>query len=563
MNWIIEKNNENETVNSLSRDLNVSPVISLMLVNRGIKNFDQAKDFFRPNLSQLHDPFLMKDMNIAVNKILGVIEKKEPIMIFGDYDVDGTSAVALLSTYLKEIGANISTYIPDRNKEGYGVSLSAVDLASKNNIGLIIALDCGIKANSQIEYALKKDIDFIICDHHNPSEVIPKALAVLNPKRLDCNYPFKDLCGCGVGFKLIQAINFKKGEKTENIVNYLDLVALAIAADIVPIVGENRILAHVGIQVVNSNPRMGIHAILKNNVKKEFTIRDLLFYVAPRINASGRIAHGSLSVELLSEKQFEKAEKLFKKIDQLNTQRREIEKNITKEALMQIEESNNKNKNSTVVYKKSWNKGVIGIVASKLIEKHYKPTIVFCKSEDGNLTASARSIKKVDLYKILERCSDYIIQFGGHKYAAGLIIKEENYDLFKECFEKAVSSILKEKIPEQEVPIESEIELDCITPKFFRILNQFEPYGPGNKTPIFMSRELSLDGALNKVGKNKEHLKISIKQKSKISFPAIGFWMSDKFDRVNTKAPFSMAYSIDQNTWNGKTGIQLKIKDIK
>tara|TARA_B100001094_G_scaffold208386_1_gene202276 strand:+ start:960 stop:2651 length:1692 start_codon:yes stop_codon:yes gene_type:complete len=563
MNWIIEKNNENETVNSLSRDLNVSPVISLMLVNRGIKNFDQAKDFFRPNLSQLHDPFLMKDMNIAVNKILGVIEKKEPIMIFGDYDVDGTSAVALLSTYLKEIGANISTYIPDRNKEGYGVSISAIDLASKNNIGLIIALDCGIKANSQIEYALKKDIDFIICDHHNPSEVIPKALAVLNPKRLDCNYPFKDLCGCGVGFKLIQAINFKKGEKTENIVNYLDLVALAIAADIVPIVGENRILAHIGIQIVNSNPRMGIHAILKNNVKKEFTIRDLLFYVAPRINASGRIAHGSLSVELLSEKQFEKAEKLFKKIDQLNTQRREIEKNITKEALMQIEESNNKNKNSTVVYKKSWNKGVIGIVASKLIEKHYKPTIVFCKSEDGNLTASARSIKKVDLYKILERCSDYIIQFGGHKYAAGLIIKEENYDLFKECFEKAVSSILKEKIPEQEVPIESEIELDSITPKFFRILNQFEPYGPGNKTPIFMSRELSLDGALNKVGKNKEHLKISIKQKSKISFPAIGFWMSDKFDRVNTKAPFSMAYSIDQNTWNGKIGIQLKIKDIK
>ena len=563
MNWIIEKNNENETVNSLSKDLNVSPVISLMLVNRGIKNFDQAKDFFRPNLSQLHDPFLMKDMNIAVNKILGVIEKKEPIMIFGDYDVDGTSAVALLSTYLKEIGAIISTYIPDRNKEGYGVSLSAVDLASKNNIGLIIALDCGIKANSQIEYASKKDIDFIICDHHNPSEVIPKALAVLNPKRLDCNYPFKDLCGCGVGFKLIQAINFKKDEKIENIVNYLDLVALAIAADIVPIVGENRILAHIGMQIVNSNPRMGIHAILKNNVKKEFTIRDLLFYVAPRINASGRIAHGSLSVELLSEKQFDNAEKLFKKIDQLNTQRREIEKNITKEALMQIEESNNKNKNSTVVYKNSWNKGVIGIVASKLIEKHYKPTIVFCKSEDGNLTASARSIKKVDLYKILERCSDYIIQFGGHKYAAGLIIKEENYDLFKECFEKAVSSILKEKIPEQEVPIESEIELDCITPKFFRILNQFEPYGPGNKTPIFMSRELSLDGALNKVGKNKEHLKISIKQKSKISFPAIGFWMSDKFDRVNTKAPFSMAYSIDQNTWNGKTGIQLKIKDIK
>ena len=563
MNWIIEKNNENETVNSLSKELNVSPVISLMLFNRGIKTFDQAKDFFRPNLSQLHNPFLMKDMNVAVNKILSVISKKEPIMIFGDYDVDGTSAVALLSSYLKEIGANISTYIPDRNKEGYGISLRAVDLASKNNISLIIALDCGIKANSQIEYALKKKIDFIICDHHNPSEVIPKALAVLNPKRSDCNYPFKDLCGCGVGFKLIQAINFKKGSQIENIVNYLDLVALAIAADIVPIVGENRILAHIGMQIVNSNPRTGIHAILKNNIKKEFNIGDLLFYVAPRINASGRIAHGSLSVELLLEKELEKAEKLFKKIDQLNTKRREIEKNITEEALMQIQESNSKNKNTTVVYHKSWNKGVIGIVASKLIEKHYKPTIVFCKSEDGNLTASARSIKNIDLYEILELCNDYIVQFGGHKYAAGLIIKEENYDFFKDTFEKAVSTYLNEKLPEQEIPIESEIELEYITPKFFRILNQFEPYGPGNRTPIFLSRGLSLDGTLNKVGKNKEHIKISVKQKSKTSFPAIGFWMSDKFDKVNTKAPFSMAFSIDQNTWNGKTSIQLKIKDIK
>ena len=563
MNWIIEKNNENETVNSLSKELNVSPVISLMLFNRGIKTFDQAKDFFRPNLSQLHNPFLMKDMNVAVNKILSVISKKEPIMIFGDYDVDGTSAVALLSSYLKEIGANISTYIPDRNKEGYGISLRAVDLASKNNISLIIALDCGIKANSQIEYALKKKIDFIICDHHNPSEVIPKALAVLNPKRSDCNYPFKDLCGCGVGFKLIQAINFKKGSQIENIVNYLDLVALAIAADIVPIVGENRTLAHIGMQIVNSNPRTGIHAILKNNIKKEFNIGDLLFYVAPRINASGRIAHGSLSVELLLEKELEKAEKLFKKIDQLNTKRREIEKNITEEALMQIQESNSKNKNTTVVYHKSWNKGVIGIVASKLIEKHYKPTIVFCKSEDGNLTASARSIKNIDLYEILELCNDYIVQFGGHKYAAGLIIKEENYDLFKDTFEKAVSTYLNEKLPEQEIPIESEIELEYITPKFFRILNQFEPYGPGNSTPVFLSRGLSLDGTLNKVGKNKEHIKISVKQKSKTSFPAIGFWMSDKFDKVNSKAPFSMAFSIDQNTWNGKTSIQLKIKDIK
>ena len=563
MNWVIEKNNENKIVDSLSKELNVDPLISSMLVNRGIKTFQQAKDFFRPNLSQLHDPFLIKDMNIAVKKILSTIERNQPIMIFGDYDVDGTSAVALLSTYLKEIGGNISTYIPDRNKEGYGISLRAIDLASQNNQRLIIALDCGIKANSEIEYALEKKIDFIICDHHNPSKVIPKALAVLNPKRSDCNYPFKDLCGCGVGFKLIQAINFKKGLKIENIINYLDLVALAIAADIVPIVGENRILAHIGMQIVNSNPRTGIHAILKNNIKKEFNIGDLLFFVAPRINAAGRLAHGSLSVELLSEKELEKAEKLFKKIDELNTQRREIEKNITEEALIQIEESGHENTNSTVVYKEHWNKGVIGIVASKLIEKHYKPTIVFCKSEDGNLTASGRSIKDVDLYKILEECEDYILQFGGHKYAAGLSIKEENYNLFKECFEKAVSIYMQGKLLEPEIPIESEIELESITPKFFRILNQFEPFGPGNRTPIFSSNQLSLEGRLNKLGKNKEHLKFCVKQKSKISFAAIGFWFSDKYNRINSKAPFSMAYSIDQNTWNGNTSVQLKIKDIK
>ena len=563
MNWIIEKNNDIETIDTLSKELNVDPVISSMLVNRGVRTFVQAKDFFRPNLSQLHDPFLMKDMTLAVDRILKAINEGESIMIFGDYDVDGTCSVALLSTYIKEIGGVVSTYIPDRNKEGYGISLNAIDLAGKNKQRLIIALDCGIKANKQVDYALKKGIDFIICDHHNPGEVIPKALAILNPKKIDCSYPFKELCGCGVGFKLIQAINFKKGLDIENIVKYLDLVSLAIAADIVPIVGENRILAHIGMQVINSNPRVGIHSILKNNIKKEFNIGDLLFYVAPRINAAGRIAHASLSLDLLLESDIEKADKLSKKIDELNTQRREIEKSITKQALDQIEESDNQNRNATVVYHKSWNRGVIGIVASRLIEKHYKPTIVFCKSGDGYLTASARSIKNVDLYEILEQCKTNIVQFGGHKYAAGLTIKEENYDLFKKSFEKAVSKHVKNNLPDQEIIIESQIKLASITSKFFRILNQFEPFGPGNRTPVFFSKGLSLNGKLNMIGKNKEHIKFSVNQQSKNSFSAIGFWLSEKCNKIKADEHFSMAYSIDQNTWNGNTTVQLKIKDIK
>ena len=563
MNWIIEENTEESIINLLSKELNVDPIISSMLVNRGIKSFEQAKDFFRPNLNQLHDPFLMKDMDIAVSRIVSAIENKESIMVYGDYDVDGTTAVALLTSYLKETGGIVSTYIPDRISEGYGISLKAIDTASNNKQGLIIALDCGIKANAQVAYASSKGIDFIICDHHNPSKLIPDALAILNPKRSDCNYPFKDLCGCGVGFKLIQAINLKKGFDIDRIVNYLDLVTLAIAADIVPLVAENRTLAHIGMQIINSNPRMGLHCILKNNVKKEFNIGDLMFYVAPRINAAGRISHASLSLELLMEKDLTKAEELSKKIDELNTQRREIEKETTNQALEQIEKLNDNNKNSTVVFDESWNKGVIGIVASRLIEKYYRPTVVFCKSGDGNLTASARSIKNIDLYKILESCEKYILQFGGHKYAAGLTIKEEDLNNFKNNFEEEVSNYTDNKLPEEEIIIESKIKLDSITPKFFRILSQFEPFGPGNKTPNFVSDHLSIVGKINKVGKNKEHVKVSVKQSSQNIFPAIGFWLSDKFKTIDSEKFFSMVYCIDQNTWNGKTTIQLKIKDVK
>ena len=563
MNWITEENTELQTIEQLSKELNVDNVISSMLVKRGIKTFNQAKDFFRPNINQLHDPFFMKDMNEAVNRILQAIENKESMMIFGDYDVDGTSSVALLSSFLNDIGANLSTYIPDRNNEGYGISLKAIDLAEKNKETLIIALDCGIKANDQVQYALKKGIDFIICDHHNPSNQLPNAYAVLNPKRKDCKYPFKELCGCGVGFKLIQAINKRKGLEMENIIHYLDLVAVAIAADIVPLIGENRILTYVGLQIINSNPRMGLHCILQNNKKKEFNIEDLIFYVGPRINAAGRIDHASLALELLLEKELDKGEKLAEKIEKLNLQRREIEKNITDQALKKIDNENKLNSNSTVVLENSWNKGVIGIVASRLIEKHYKPTIVFCKSKDGNLTGSARSIKGVDLYEILEECKANILKFGGHKYAAGLTIEENNYASFKESFEKAVGDYINNKLPENEIRIESKIALSSITPKFFRILNQFEPFGPGNRRPIFLSEHLSLKGGLNKIGKNKEHLKLSVSQESDKTFSAIGFWLSEKATSISSNSTFSMLYTIDENTWNGITSIQLKIKDIK
>jgi len=563
MNWITEENTENQTIKQLSKELNVDKVISSMLVKRGIKTFNQAKDFFRPNINQLHDPFLMKDMNEAVNRILQAIENKESMMIFGDYDVDGTSSVALLSSFLNDIGANLSTYIPDRNNEGYGISLKAIDLAEKNKETLIIALDCGIKANDQVQYALKKGIDFIICDHHNPSNQLPNAYAVLNPKRKDCKYPFKELCGCGVGFKLIQAINKRKGLEMENIIHYLDLVAVAIAADIVPLIGENRILTYVGLQIINSNPRMGLHCILQNNKKKEFNIEDLIFYVGPRINAAGRMDHASLALELLLEKELDKGEKLAEKIEKLNLQRREIEKNITEQALKKIIDEDDPKSNSTVVFEKSWNKGVIGIVASRIIEKHYKPTIVFCMSKDGNLTGSARSIQGVDLYEILQECKASILQFGGHKYAAGLTIEKENFKIFKTSFEKAVKNYVKNKLPIKEIKIESKIILNSITPKFFRILNQFEPFGPGNRRPIFLSEHLSLKGGLNKIGKNKEHLKLSVSQESDKTFSAIGFWLSEKATSISSNSTFSMLYTIDENTWNGITSIQLKIKDIK
>ena len=561
MNWVIKENVDNEFVSTLSKELNISPILSSMLVKRDIKTFDQAKTFFRPNFEMLHDPFLMKDMSIAVERIQKAVEKKESIMIFGDYDVDGTSSVALLSLYLESLGLCVTKYLPDRKNEGYGISTNAIDNAFKKKQKLIIALDCGIKAHKQVEYAKKKGIEFIICDHHNPEKNIPKALAVLNPKRKDCGYPYKELCGCGVGFKLVQAIESRHSNDNQ-IINYLDLVALAIAADVVPLTGENRVLAFIGLQIINSNPKLGIHYLLKKNIKKEYTISDLMFYVGPRINAAGRIKHASLALELLMCNEINSGEKLALEIDELNTSRREIEKDITNQAIDQVENSSKK-LNSIVVFDSDWNKGVIGIVASRLVDKYYKPSIVFCESSEGFLTASARSIKGLDLYSVISQCKEYIDQFGGHKYAAGLTIKKENLEGFKKRFENIVSQTIDNNVFEQELLIESKINLSEITPKFFRILKQFDPFGPGNKSPVFLSENLQIKGKPLELGKEKEHIKLNLTQDYKNSYSSIGFWFSNKFNTLENKENFSAVFNIDENNWKDRSSIQLKLKDLK
>jgi len=561
MNWVIKENNDNESVKTLSNELNISPILSSMLVNRDVKTFDEAKTFFRPNFEMLHDPFFMKDMSLAVERIQKAIKKNESIMIFGDYDVDGTSSVALLSLYLESLGLIVTKYLPDRKKEGYGISIKAIEHAFNKKQKLIIALDCGIKAHKQVEYAKEKGIEFIICDHHNPDKNLPKALAILNPKRKDCMYPYKELCGCGVGFKLVQAIESLQS-KDNQIINYLDLVALAIAADVVPLTGENRVLAFIGLQIINSNPRPGIHSLLKKNIKKEYTISDLMYYVGPRINAAGRIKHASLALELLTCNEINSAEKLALEIEELNSLRREIEKDITSQAIEQADNSSEK-KNSIVVFNSDWNKGVIGIVASRLVDNYYKPSVVFCESSKGVLTASARSIKGLDLYLVINQCKDYIDQFGGHKYAAGLTIKKENLEGFKKRFEDIVSQTIDKHIFEQELLIESKISLSEITPKFFRILKQFEPFGPGNKSPLFLSENLRIKGKPFELGKGKEHIKFNLTQDNKTSYSSIGFWFSNKFNNLENKENFSAVYNIDENNWKNISNIQLKLKDLK
>ncbi len=569
MRWTLKPKPEPAKVEALQNTLQVDAITASLLVQRGIETYNDAKHFFRPSLDDLHDPFLMKDMDKAVARIEKAIDSDENILVYGDYDVDGTTSVALVSSYLKTKTENVATYIPDRYDEGYGVSYKSIDFAHDNDFSLIIALDCGIKAIDKIAYAKEKTIDFIICDHHRPGSELPEAVAVLDPKRDDCNYPYKELCGCGVGFKLVQALASKEGESIEDLIVYLDLVATAIGADIVPITGENRALAYFGLQVINENPRMGFKAIIQQIKKETLSITDVVFTIAPRINAAGRMKHGNHAVTLLMETDYNLATQYAVDIDQFNTDRRETDRRITEEALKQIEEQEEQKGFTTVVYHETWHKGVIGIVASRLIETYYRPTLVFTKSGD-KLAASARSVKGFDVYNALEACSEYIEQFGGHKYAAGLTLREEQYEGFKQKFEEVVSNTIDKAMLTPEINVDTEIKISDITPKFYRILKQLAPFGPGNMTPVFMTSNLKDTGYGKCVGEDDKHLRITVTQPFDCAqgdttdkIVCIGFGLGDKLDLVSNKKPFKTVYSIDENHWNGKVSLQLNLRDIK
>ncbi|MDF4203374.1 single-stranded-DNA-specific exonuclease RecJ [Maribacter sp. SA7] len=562
MRWTIKPKPKQEDIDALASALKVDDLVAQLLLQRGISTYDEAKDFFRPQLEDLHDPFLMKDMDIAVNRIEEAVANGENILVYGDYDVDGTTAVALMSSYLLSYYPNVATYIPDRYAEGYGVSYKGIDFAEDNGFTLIIALDCGVKAIDKVAYAKEKEIDFIICDHHRPGTKLPSAIAVLDPKREDCSYPYDELCGCGVGFKLIQALGSRRGETIDDVIYYLDLVATAIGADIVPITGENRILAFYGLQVINQQPRIGFKAIIDQINKKELTITDVVFIIAPRINAAGRMKHGQYAVNLLTETNMDKAIQFASEIEKFNTDRRGLDQEITIEALGQIQENQEEEGFTSVVYKDSWHKGVIGIVASRLTETYYRPTLVFTKSGD-KLAASARSVRGFDVYNALEGCADYIEQFGGHKYAAGLTLLEEQYNNFKHQFEKVVKETIDPQMLIPEITIDTVIELKDITPKLMRILKQFAPFGPGNMSPIFMAEDLQDTGYAKAVGKEEAHLKISAVQQGSHKIDGIGFNMGDKLPLVTGRKPFNAVFSIDENEWQGNVSLQLKLKDIK
>jgi len=563
MQWMYKPEPPSDLVEKLANELKIDTLLAQLLVQRGITTFEEARIFFRPTWADLHNPFLMKDMQKAIHRIDKAIENNENIMIFGDYDVDGTTAVSLVYSFFKDIYPNITTYIPDRYTEGYGVSAQGIDFADDNNIRLIIALDCGIKSADKVAYALEKSIDFIICDHHNPDENLPKAVAILNPKQLDCPYPYKELCGCGIGFKLIQAYIQHHNQDEKNLLPYTDLVATAIAADIVPMTGENRILAKFGLEQINSNPREGIKALLENRKKKVFTISDIVFHIAPRINAAGRIKHGNEAVKLLTEYGLEEAQQFASELENYNTERKEFDQQITLEALQQIENNHETERFSTVVFNENWHKGVIGIVASRLTETYYRPTLVFTKTTNG-WAASARSVQGFDLYAALEKCQEYLVQFGGHMYAAGLTLLDEQLLPFKEKFEEVVKQSIT---TEQQVPtltIDAEINFTDINPKFIRILKQMEPFGPQNMTPVFASKNIFDTGYAQQLGANKEHLKAFVKQNlAQEGYSMVGFGLGDYYSKIQNQQPFTLAYTLEENEWNGSVQLQLSGRDLK
>ena len=584
--WILNKSVDKQQVTEIAKALNIDENLATLLVQREITTYDEAKIFFRPDLSQLHDPFLMKDMDRAVDRVVQAIDNGEKILIYGDYDVDGTTAVALVYTYLKKFfkKKKIEFYIPDRYDEGYGISFKGIDYAAANDFKLVIALDCGIKAVERIQYANEKGVDFIICDHHRSGDEIPAAVAVLDPKRPDCTYPYKELSGCGVGFKLITALSIRKGLPIEGVYELLDLLAVSIAADIVPITGENRVLAYYGLKQLNKKPRPGIEAILQhaniyrreedpdrvdgendNALTRELTISDLVFLIGPRINAAGRIDKASDSVRLLLAEKHEHALKLAANINELNDTRRELDNGITEEALNMIADDEElRNARSTVIFNENWHKGVIGIVASRLTDYYYRPTIVLTRANDL-ITGSARSIKNFDIYDAIDHCSDLLEHFGGHKYAAGLSMKPENVDEFRRRFEAYIREhlSLEDLVPELEVDLK--INFHNITAKFMRILNQFAPFGPGNTAPVFWSDNIIDAGGSRPVGGHK-HLKLTVRQlgdDERNVFSGIAFQKGDLFSRIHSGEPFSICYNLEYNYWQGKTTLQLNVKDIK
>lgn len=574
--WLLKEDTHPDVVEKLTASLKVEPVLARLLVQRDIMTFVDARDYFRPSLENLHDPFLLKDMDAAILRIRQAIDNNERILVYGDYDVDGTTAVALAYAFLFEFHKNIDYYIPNREKEGYGISFLGIDYASETGVKLIISLDCGIKAYEQVEYARLKGIEFIIIDHHRPGDEPLKAAAVIDPKQPDCPYPFKELSGCGLGFKLAQAYYQKYRLPFENIEKFLDLVVVSIAADVVPITGENRVLAHFGLKRLNLSPRPGLESILfySNIFKKaaaddvtvftrEINISDLMFLIGPKINAAGRMENGKKAVDLLLCSNISETHTLSLDINDNNTERRNLDTDITKQAMKLIaRDPEMKNSKATVLYDPNWHKGVIGIVASRLIETHYRPTIIFTES-NGLITGSARSIKNFDVYNAIDACSDHLEHFGGHMYAAGLSIRPEKFDSFKKAFFRFVDENLPDDLLVPEIEVDAEIELSLIEGKFFRILKQFSPFGPGNTNPVFVSRNCSARGSTKVVGT--KHLKFNVSQPESgpAEVAAIAFQQGHYLEKMLSNKRFDVAYQIEENEWNGRTTLQLNVKDIK
>ena len=565
--WILKDPADPEKVGRLATELGIDRVLAELLVARGVNTFEEARSFFRPSLADLHDPFLMKDMDKAVERLHTAISGGEKILVYGDYDVDGTTAVSLVYSYVKRFTSRVDFYIPDRYDEGYGVSYKGIDWASDSGFTLLITLDCGIKAIDKVAYAKGKGIDVIICDHHLPEESLPEAVAVLDPKREDCHYPFDDLCGCGVGFKLVQGYSMTYNVPFESLEPLLDLLVVSIASDLVTMVGENRVLAYYGLKRLNENPRKGLLALiaLAKLEAGHVSIDDIVFKIGPRINAAGRMESGRLAVELLTAEDDTTAFKIGDEINDSNNERKNIDREITQEALEMVQNGTAlASDNVTIVYSPTWNKGVVGIVASRLVEAYYRPTVVLTKS-NGFITGSARSVQGFDLYAAIESCADLLENFGGHVYAAGLTLKEENLKEFCRRMNGFVTSNLKPEVVVPVIELDSKLDFSQITPKFFRILKQFQPFGPGNSNPVFLTEDVYDGGNGRKVGAGGVHLKLDLMQESQPyrQIPAIGFNMAEFYDHIKAGNPVDVCYSVVENFYRGSSTIQLRIKDMR